>query len=45
MIELAPVVRDSLAMTTASLTSEVWHRRSIAQPTTRRLKASRTTQQ
>ena len=42
MIEPGPVVRDSLAMTTASLTSAVSQRRSMAQPTTRRLKASRT---
>ena len=45
MMELGPVVRDSLAMSTASLTSAVWHRRSIDHPTTRRLKASSTAQQ
>jgi hypothetical protein len=38
------LVHDSLAMTTASFTSAVSHRRSIAQPTIRRLKASRTAQ-
>ena len=35
--------RDSLAISTASLTSAVSQRRSIDQPTTRPLKASRTT--
>ena len=43
MIEPVPIGRDSLAMTTASLTRAVSQRRSMAQPTTRRLKASRTT--
>ena len=42
---LGSVVRDSPAMLSASFTSAVSHRRSIDQPTTRRLKASSTTQQ
>jgi hypothetical protein len=45
MIDPGVVGRDSLAIITASLTSAVSQRRSMAQPTILRLKASRTTQQ
>jgi hypothetical protein len=37
MIEPGPIGRDSLAMSTASFTKAVSQRRSMAQPTTRRL--------
>jgi len=45
MTDAMPMARDSLAMLSASLTSAVSQRRSMAQPTTLRLKASSTTQQ